>query len=450
MTIGTRSRNARAGLRAVLAGLCLACGGESVAPQLQEESPPARPPDLESSVCVPRTCAELQHSCGEVTDGCGATLSCGACPGGQVCEERGAAAACGAPEPGSFTMRWVHHTPLPGIDWTCGVMADGAGATWVVTMAWGGQPALRKLDAQGQSLGSFHLPARDIGTHRCLLAPTREGGVYVSTDGVLSRVSPDGEVQWHVDTGDVDGLAVDGDDAAVTNTQLPWCYFERCGNGYLTRYSAGGELLWKKEASSGLAGRMFYGLAVDAQGGLHTVSEEQGVLTLSSAGEVLRAQRPWGLPGLLFVTPDGGSLMTLGFYERITLRGQVFEAGGPRHAGLLLSVGPDDVLRWAHVVTDLPYSVAVSATGQVGLLRMTREAGCDVPVLEELSPVGELQRRSALPRLSCRTDGGSIPFALAPAGEDWLFASGFTGSLDAGQGAMTSDDWDGWVVRLGR
>ncbi|MBF5045980.1 hypothetical protein FGE12_26445 [Aggregicoccus sp. 17bor-14] len=434
-----------------LAGLALACGGGTYEPAPVEESPPARPPDLTSNACIPRTCAELQRSCGDAQDGCGGTLSCGSCAEGQECQDRGAVAACGAPEPESFTARWVQHTPRPGTDWACSVTADGAGLTWVVVVDGDFHPALHKLDAQGQLLGTFPLPARGVGIYQCLLAPTREGGVYVSVDGVLSRVASEGAVQWQVDTGDVDGLVVDSEDAAIINTQVPWCYFERCSNGYLTRYSASGERLWKRDASTSLAGGdMFSGLAVDAQDRIYTGTDDGKLLVLSRSGEVLSERRAWVQAGQLALTPEGGYIATSGFYERITLGGQVFEAGGARYAGIIVSVGPDDALRWAHVVPEGDYRVAVSAAGQVGVLRLTHAEGCELLVLEELSPSGALQRRRELGRPSCRTDRGSTPFALAPVGEDWLIASSFEGTFDAGSGPMTSDDWDAWVMRLGR
>ena len=42
--------------------------------------------------CVPQTCTEQGFDCGEQTDACGASLNCGACPGGTMCS---AAGTCG-------------------------------------------------------------------------------------------------------------------------------------------------------------------------------------------------------------------------------------------------------------------------------------------------------------------------------------------------------------------
>jgi hypothetical protein len=47
--------------------------------------------------CVPRTCADLPRSCGAPTDGCGGTLSCGACVAPEVCGGGGVPNECGTP-----------------------------------------------------------------------------------------------------------------------------------------------------------------------------------------------------------------------------------------------------------------------------------------------------------------------------------------------------------------
>ena len=37
------------------------------------------------AACTPATCASVSRNCGEMTDGCGGTLSCGKCPLGEIC-----------------------------------------------------------------------------------------------------------------------------------------------------------------------------------------------------------------------------------------------------------------------------------------------------------------------------------------------------------------------------
>jgi hypothetical protein len=45
--------------------------------------------------CQPATCAALGKDCGQVSNGCGGTLSCGTCPAGLTCGGNGAANVCG-------------------------------------------------------------------------------------------------------------------------------------------------------------------------------------------------------------------------------------------------------------------------------------------------------------------------------------------------------------------
>ena len=47
--------------------------------------------------CTRSTCAGLQRNCGQLPDGCGGTLECGACAAGLTCGGGGAANLCGAP-----------------------------------------------------------------------------------------------------------------------------------------------------------------------------------------------------------------------------------------------------------------------------------------------------------------------------------------------------------------
>jgi hypothetical protein len=46
-------------------------------------------PDPGVAICVAKTCATLgNYQCGSWSDGCGATISCGACAGGKTCNPR--------------------------------------------------------------------------------------------------------------------------------------------------------------------------------------------------------------------------------------------------------------------------------------------------------------------------------------------------------------------------
>jgi hypothetical protein len=80
--------------KALLCVLIAGCGGQPSGDSNDEDlrrhrdmgmlgapSTPS-PPDL---ACTPTTCAAIGATCGSVADGCGGTLSCGGCAGGQTC-----------------------------------------------------------------------------------------------------------------------------------------------------------------------------------------------------------------------------------------------------------------------------------------------------------------------------------------------------------------------------
>lgn len=46
-------------------------------------------------VCVPKTCAQMEYTCGKAPDGCGGVIECGACATGQICGGAGAPNKCG-------------------------------------------------------------------------------------------------------------------------------------------------------------------------------------------------------------------------------------------------------------------------------------------------------------------------------------------------------------------
>jgi len=50
----------------------------------------------DGSGCAPTTCAAQAKNCGTISDGCGGTLTCGTCTGGETCGGGGVANVCGA------------------------------------------------------------------------------------------------------------------------------------------------------------------------------------------------------------------------------------------------------------------------------------------------------------------------------------------------------------------
>jgi hypothetical protein len=93
--------------------------------------------------CVPKTCADLNLSCGPAGDGCGKMLDCGSCQAGQMCGAGGTPGKCGM----------INCTPTTcssqGI--SCGPAGDGCGgllqcgtcdATRHCTCGGGGTPGV--------------------------------------------------------------------------------------------------------------------------------------------------------------------------------------------------------------------------------------------------------------------------------------------------------------------
>ncbi len=81
-----------------------------------------------NSGCIPITaaqaCSALSATCGEVSDGCGSTVSCGSCPAGQTCGGGGTSFQCGSGGSGTCT-------PLTCamLGSNCGTIGDGCGGT---------------------------------------------------------------------------------------------------------------------------------------------------------------------------------------------------------------------------------------------------------------------------------------------------------------------------------
>jgi hypothetical protein len=88
-------------------GLVLACGGLGGEGGENGED------------CTPLSCEEANKDCGNIADGCGGTVSCGACPDGQNCGGGGAANVCGFGECTPTTCE------ASGLD--CGSHSDGCG-----------------------------------------------------------------------------------------------------------------------------------------------------------------------------------------------------------------------------------------------------------------------------------------------------------------------------------
>ena len=80
--------------------------------------PPAAPPPVTTPPppgCIPATCLSLGAECGQRSDGCGGTLSCGGCASGELCSSNVCVAAPVTPPPppptaGDSDRPWAHNT----------------------------------------------------------------------------------------------------------------------------------------------------------------------------------------------------------------------------------------------------------------------------------------------------------------------------------------------------
>ncbi len=70
--------------------------------------------------CTPKSCAELGVNCGQLDDGCGKVLDCGACTPPETCGGGGTAHVCG---------KKCLPTTCQAHGWNCGNPPDGCGGT---------------------------------------------------------------------------------------------------------------------------------------------------------------------------------------------------------------------------------------------------------------------------------------------------------------------------------
>jgi hypothetical protein len=80
--------------------------------------------------CVPTTCAAQGKNCDSLPDGCGGTLSCGACTAPQTCGGAGAPGVCGAAAVDPFGVTKIYPTRSGGREWYLPPTADQADAEW--------------------------------------------------------------------------------------------------------------------------------------------------------------------------------------------------------------------------------------------------------------------------------------------------------------------------------
>jgi hypothetical protein len=258
----------RAAWVAALALALIGCNGGSAAPSAPT---PASAPEGGSPgfACVPQTCSEL-NTCGEVSDGCGHSLSCGACPdggGGGTITDGGTGGSGGGTDGGTGSSggetgaectggggddtsgggsggatRWVLQE-----DFLSDLAADRCGDLFVWHM---GSRSLEKFDSTGHSLWTKPLSndGPDYGLLRVsplgnlLLAGNTCSETWQGPCGELRKLDPSGNLVWKQSLGlvGVDGMAVDSHGATIVleggDSAAKW----------VAKYNYDGTLAWRQ------------------------------------------------------------------------------------------------------------------------------------------------------------------------------------------------------------
>jgi len=86
-----------------------------------------------SGVCTPKTCASLGANCGTPSDGCGGTLSCGTCAGGQTCTP---SYTCGCATPPVVNLGANRTVTLPATLTINASVTDACLPVSALTLTW--------------------------------------------------------------------------------------------------------------------------------------------------------------------------------------------------------------------------------------------------------------------------------------------------------------------------
>src|SRR5215470_2045128 len=85
----------------------------------------APPPPPPPPACTPTTCAAQGKNCGTIPNGCGGTLTCGACTAPQTCGGAGTANVCGVGTPPPAAAAQCTATNVSGNPYS-GTLCGGA------------------------------------------------------------------------------------------------------------------------------------------------------------------------------------------------------------------------------------------------------------------------------------------------------------------------------------
>lgn len=467
--------------RGVAAGMFVlaACGGGSSGAQ-------------RAAVCVPTTCAVLGNDCGEVADGCGGTLVCGACTGGSTCGGRGVANVCGVPSGGGAgggggtdgggdpvaggATRWWRVLDGPGDDAALGVGADASDGA--VLFAYDSRQdasvAERRRVGTGEELATTTLP-RAVRTPFATLASGAFYGrleahpQYPVTIGQSVFTRPT-IVRWDV-TGTYDGdlvacptddhecvltlRSVDPDGSAVV-ARYPergpirlvvlapdgtetWSFGQYLGDhGELANVRAppaldlGGHVLVAARTTS----RPLTG-APTLQGVPLTPDGHTYVLSFDVTGRLRWARELAGLDGAIDAlgATSLGTVVVLGrFAGEFAFAGTTLRGGGR----FLVAIEGDGSPRWARKLAASADAVSGLTVHPSGLLAAV--TSCGVPVaIEAWNLAGDPLWSRSLAGVTCPVHAGaSMPLATTLSTRDVLVGLELAGSADLGKGTWTA------------
>ena len=188
--------------------------------------------------CVPTTCGAQGKTCGSISDGCGATLACGSCAAGFACTAANTCVASCTP------------TTCAAQGKDCGAIADGCGAT----LACGNCTAPQSCGARGTA-------------NLCEAPPPKPG-----------------ETTWVADLPSADFAMVNGNKLATGPDGSTVVVLHTRSGGMLAKVDRSGRLLWQRGAPEG-NGTEHRSVAVARDGSIYLAmnlnNEDPGAGTVS-------------------------------------------------------------------------------------------------------------------------------------------------------------------------
>lgn len=434
-------------------------GGAAATAPLASAVTPLEP----AGTCVPVTCDFVVASCGELSDGCGGTLRCGACGTGQTCGGDGLPNVCSAQASGP-KVQWV--TTFPS-----GVfgLATGRGASIFVLRHNESRHALTLLEPDGAErwtrgdLGQVNFSGVSVSASGELLAWGRRDGAAGSNVNVF-RLTASGKVQ---DTDSLDNLPehrlqdgagnVLGYDRTTTSAYVR--YKPSKGAGWTIQSTP----RWAYPAVESWDPFYYQTVALDPRGGAFVTGSLHGegtvlgqhmgkpeqtssfVLKVSAEGKLVRAfELPDTQAALLQLgTSASGALVGQGNYVgSLRWSGGVLRSGDRNESRpFLMSLDEQGHLAWMRA---LPWplsagQMAVSAGGKIAVangftLESSRKASASAIHVRVYDAQGNLEWSRTFS--SSESSGSLSVGGLDWSGEQLVLAGSFSGAVDFGMGVL--------------